>query len=115
MQHAERLCDRLLLLARGKKRFEGTLDQARAEIPARLSLVARDTPAGIAGVASAAPGASLENGWREWEVQLEPGVAPGDLLELCTAQRVPLRRFEERRASLHDVFLHIVGPLETNS
>ena len=29
MQHAERLCDRLLL-ARGRKKFEGTLDEAPA-------------------------------------------------------------------------------------
>ena len=27
MQHAERLCDRLLLLRKGRKRFEGTLDE----------------------------------------------------------------------------------------
>ncbi|MEI9891553.1 MAG: hypothetical protein WDN45_14580 [Caulobacteraceae bacterium] len=33
MQHAERLCDRLLLLARGKKVFEGTQDEARAALP----------------------------------------------------------------------------------
>ncbi|MEO7635144.1 MAG: ATP-binding cassette domain-containing protein [Sphingomicrobium sp.] len=113
MQHAERLCDRLLLLAGGKKRFEGTLDQARAELPARLSLIARDSPARLAGVASATEAGKHDHGWREWDVQLAPGVAPGDLLEQCTAASVPLRRFEERRASLHDVFLHIVGPLET--
>ena len=113
MQHAERLCDRLLLLARGKKRFEGTLDQARAELPARLSLIARDNPASLAGVASAAAVTAPADGWREWDVELAQGVAPGDVLEHCTAEGIALRRFEERRASLHDVFLHIVGPLET--
>ena len=38
MQHAERLCDRLLLLARGVKRFEGTQDEARATMPLRLTI-----------------------------------------------------------------------------
>ena len=43
MQHAERLCDRLLLLADGRKKFEGTQDEARATLPARLTLAARET------------------------------------------------------------------------
>ena len=30
MQHAERLCDKVVLLARGRKAFEGTVDEARA-------------------------------------------------------------------------------------
>jgi ABC-2 type transport system ATP-binding protein len=115
MQHAERLCDTLLLLARGRKVFAGTLDQARAELPARLSVVAKATPASLPGVESAAAMAALENGWQEWDVRLKPGVAPGDLLETCIADGVPLRRFEERRASLHDVFLHMVGPAETEA
>ena len=112
MQHAERLCDTLLLIARGKKVFDGTLDQARAELPARLSLVARQSPAGLPGVESAAAGEPLADGWQVWDVRLKPGVSPGDLLETCTTQSVPLRRFEERRASLHEVFLHMVGPAE---
>ena len=115
MQHAERLCDTLLLLARGRKVFAGTLDQARAELPARLSVVAKATPASLPGVESAAATAMLENGWQEWDVRLKPGIAPGDLLETCTGDGVPLRRFEERRASLHDVFLHMVGPAETEA
>jgi ABC-2 type transport system ATP-binding protein len=109
MQHAERLCERLLLLARGRKLFEGTQEAAHAQLPARLSLVARETPAQLAGVAEAIAGATLADGWRAWDVRLAPGVDPGDLLERCTAQGVPLRRFEPRRASLHDVFVHIVG------
>jgi ABC-2 type transport system ATP-binding protein len=112
MQHAERLCDTLLLLARGRKVFAGTLEQARAELPARLSVVAKESPAALPGVESAEPQAALENGWSEWDVRLKPGVAPGDLLETCTTRGVALRRFEERRVSLHDVFLHLVGPGE---
>ena len=30
MQHAERLCDKVVLLARGRKAFEGTVTEARA-------------------------------------------------------------------------------------
>ena len=113
MQHAERLCDRLLLLARGRKKFEGTLDEARAEIPARLSVVAKNDPSRLQGVESASDTGQAEEGWRSWDVRLLPGVAPGDVLERCVAERFPLRRFEQVRASLHDVFVHIVGTPET--
>ena len=109
MQHAERLCDRLLLLAKGAKRFEGTLDQARAELPARLSVVAKDSPARLEGVDHVTEGAVQGDGWREWDVVLKPGVQPGDLLEQCVARGFALRRFDQRMSSLHDVFLHLVG------
>jgi len=108
MQHAERLCDRLLLLADGRKKFEGTQDEARATLPARLTLTARDTPASLPGVASAT---RLEehDGWTGWDVRLEPGGDPGDLLQACTERGFALRRFEQSRPSLHDVFIRIVG------
>src|SRR5262249_15407024 len=38
MQHAERLCQRILLIARGKKIFDGTIEQARRTVPRRLRL-----------------------------------------------------------------------------
>jgi ABC-2 type transport system ATP-binding protein len=113
MQHAERLCDRLLLLAKGRKKFEGTLEEARAELPARLSVIARQDPSDIPGVESANDLGEAEEGWRKWDVRLEPGVAPGDVLERCVAEQFPLRRFEQLHASLHDVFVHIVGAPET--
>jgi ABC-2 type transport system ATP-binding protein len=112
MQHAERLCDKLLLLAKGRRKFEGTLDEARAQLPARLSVVARETLAAVEGVKSCKAVGKPSDGWQEWDVELNPGVTPGDLLQLCTERGTPLRRFDERRASLHDVFLQIVGPTE---
>lgn len=110
MQHAERLCDRLLLLGKGRKRFEGTLEEARATLPARLSVVSRQSPARIEGVDRAVESASTIEGWSEWDVVLKDGVTAGDVLERSTASGFALRRFDERRASLHDVFLHLVGP-----
>jgi len=111
MQHAERLCDRLLLLARGKKLFEGTQAEARATLPVQLLLSAKASPATLNGVADARQ-AGTPGEWQDWEVRLAPGNDPGDLLEQCTAQGFVLRRFEQRRPSLHEVFLHIVGGAE---
>lgn len=115
MQHAERLCDRLLLLARGRKRFEGTIDEARAQLPARLTVVARQPLDSLPGVEKAVAGRDLGDGWKQWSLALRPGADPGDLLEQCVSQGIPLRRFDERQPSLHDVFLHIVGSAEQPS
>src|SRR6266478_4779213 len=38
MQHAERLCDRVLLIAKGKMIFDGTIAQAKDTIPRRVRL-----------------------------------------------------------------------------
>jgi ABC-2 type transport system ATP-binding protein len=41
MAHAQRLCDRLAVIAGGTRRFEGTVDEARALLPMRAHLVPR--------------------------------------------------------------------------
>lgn len=109
MQHAERLCDRLLLLARGRKVFEGTQDEARATLPSRLTLTARSDPAGLPQVASATPLRGEDDGWTVYEVELERHTDPGQLLETCTRQQIPLRSFDINRPALHEVFIHLVG------
>ena len=37
MEHAERLCDRLVILVRGRKRFDGTLNEAQGQLPRRVT------------------------------------------------------------------------------
>ena len=103
MQHAERLCDRLLLLKKGSKRFEGTLEEARAALPARLIASAKED------LSRAASGDGIEDGWHDWTLHLEPGVPAADVLEHCTANGIALRRWDEHKPSLHDVFVRMVG------
>lgn len=108
MQHAERLTDRIVLLAHGRKVFEGTQQEARATLPSRLRLESRNDPSGLPGV-SAAVRAETDQGWTSWDVSLAPEMSPGNLLQVCTAQGFALRAFESQRPSLHDVFIHLVG------
>ncbi len=109
MQHAERLCDRLLLLKKGRKCFEGTLAQARAQLPARLTVVAKADLSGLPGVRGATAAPAADQDWREWSLQLETGVDPGELLEQCSSQGLALRRWDHHQASLHEVFVQLVG------
>jgi ABC-2 type transport system ATP-binding protein len=109
LQHAERLCDRLLLIARGRKVFQGDQDEARAQLPTRLTLTAREDPGSLPGVQSAAAAGPPRDGWTDWTITLAPGGDAGALLEACTARGFSLRRFDLHRASLHEIFLHLVG------
>ncbi|MAM40520.1 MAG: ABC transporter ATP-binding protein [Erythrobacter sp.] len=109
MQHAERLCDRLLLLRKGSKRFEGTLSEARAQLPATIKAVAKVDLGSLPGVASAKQVGLDDDGWPEWRVALNQGVPAGNVLEHCSANGIALRRWDERSASLHDIFVQLVG------
>lgn len=109
MQHAERLCSRLLLLRKGEKRFEGNLAEARALLPSRITATARDDISALQGLARPRELTVLEGGWKQWELQLEPGVEAAQVLEHCTSRQIGLRAFELHRPSLHEVFVHLVG------
>jgi len=109
MQHAERLCDRLLLLAKGRKVFEGTQEEARAALPSRLTLTAKASPAGLPGVASAIPVRTEDDGWTVFEVELTPAGNASELLEACTQRGFALRSFDLAHPALHEVFIHFVG------
>ncbi|NCP14638.1 MAG: ATP-binding cassette domain-containing protein [Sphingomonadales bacterium] len=112
MQHAERLCDRLLLLRKGRKRFEGTITEARAQLPASLIATTTADLSGLPGATSATSAPADNAGWREWELTLAPGIDPGAVLEHCSSQGIALRRWDHRQASLHDVFVQLVGTEE---
>jgi len=109
MQHAERLTNRIVLLARGRKVFEGTQEEARATLPGRLTLTSQHDPSSLPGVVSAKRSGSTDS-WNTWDIALKPGATPGELLQACTSGGFALRRFESHRPSLHDVFIHLVGP-----
>lgn len=107
MAHAERLCERVVLLAKGRKAFDGTVDEARAAAPRRLVLEGgssneqlRALP-GVTEVATDAAGVRTAS--------LQPGAAAYDTLRAAFAQGLDLTRFEMREPSLHDAFIVLTG------
>jgi ABC-2 type transport system ATP-binding protein len=109
MEHAERLCTRLVMLARGRKVFDGDQEQVRAMLPGRVRLRAKADPSRLPGIARAAQLPSTGDGWTDWQILLSPGTEPGDILQACTEKGFALRDFEAHSATLHDVFLHLAG------
>jgi len=111
MQHAERLCDHILLITRGVKIFDGTIAEARACIPRRIILETEDTTdsiGSIPGVLSVNPFASGDSE-NQWQIEISEQLNPQEILRHCFEQQLALSRFEFTEPSLHDVFVHLVG------
>jgi len=109
MEHAERLCDKLTLIARGKKIFDGTLAEARNSLPRRVHLETTAQPAqleGLPGVVGVKPEQGAE-GRFELELSLD---APADtLLAECLRSGIELTSFDKREPGLREVFIELVG------
>lgn len=112
MEHAERLCDRILLIARGKAAFEGTVRDALALAPS-IAVLETDGDYDLSAVL-APHGFNVaeelgEHGNRRWRVRLENGHGSRALLQACVEAGAPLALFEPARASLHEAFVALVG------
>ncbi len=118
MQHAERLCDRIVLMARGKKIFDGTIPEAKRIIPRRVRIETQDDIAPVRGrsdvlsvrPADKANGAMQTNGAAQWELQLRENADPQSILQFCFEQRIRLHSFNQSEPTLHEVFVQLVGP-----
>lgn len=112
MEHAERLCDRILLIAQGRKAFEGTVPEALALAP---SIAILETDGDFDLAAALAPrGFNVsfdgeEHGAKRWRAHLENGKGSRQLLSACVELGAPLSLFEPARASLHEAFVALVG------
>ncbi len=115
MQHAERLCDRLLLIAEGQRRFLGTLSEARASIPRRVRIETHDpvdqlgTLDFVEGVAPVDPSSAEPDAPHRYEVALRQGADPQQVLKACFDSGIVLRQFDQGDPSLHEIFVAMVG------
>lgn len=111
MQHAERLCDKVVLMARGQKAFEGSVTEARATSRRFLELegaIAPDQAAALPGV-SHVDMVSDVDGVRVLKAQLAPGGQGQEALKAAFLGGLDVRRFELREPSLHDAFIDLTG------
>src|SRR6185369_1175710 len=98
MQHAERLCDRILLLARGKKIFDGTIAEAKKIIPRRVRIETDDDITAdrkLSEVVSVGPvatsnGQANGDGGGRWELELRENADPQAVLQLCFDRKIRL-------------------------
>lgn len=112
MQHAERLCDRIVLMARGRKVFDGTVEDALAAAPRQVLLETAcdsDIAALLSGFGTVETLTANLPELKGWRVTLNPGSDAQDVLKACVDAQVKLARFEPIRAHLQDAFVALVS------
>ena len=102
--HAERLCERVAIIAKGKVAFDGRVDEARARLRpiVRLRTRERDGP-----WRSAIPNDARREG-DEWVFELPQG-GPEPLLRALIDGKAGIDTLAIERPGLHDAFVSIAG------
>lgn len=104
MSHAERLCDRLAIIAGGKRRFEGTVADARGTLPQRVHYVPHRGSDAIVGLL---PRDAQREG-EGWRFDLPEQGVEALLVRLIEAGH-GIAGLSIERPGLHDAFVQIVG------
>lgn len=106
MQHAERLCDRVVLMGRGRKRFDGTVADARARAVRSLLLEGEVLETDVAAL----PGVeSVERTAAGLTARLRADASGQDALKAAFARDLSITRFEVKEPTLHDAFIVLTG------
>ncbi len=104
MAHAQRLCDRLAIIAGGRRRFEGTVDEARGLLPQQVHYAPHHQDPAIAALL---PADAVREG-EGWRFALPREGVEGLLKRLIDAGH-GIAGLSIERPGLHEAFVRIVG------
>ncbi|HHL42445.1 MAG TPA: ATP-binding cassette domain-containing protein [Hellea balneolensis] len=106
MEHAERLCDKIILISQGKKIFDGDVQEALSFAPRRLliELTGANTQDILSGLAD-----DIQSEGDVYHLVLKPKINAQKVLETCVKNKLKLIRFEPERPSLHDAFVSLIA------
>ena len=102
--HAERLCERVAIIAQGRIAFEGLVDEARG----RLRPIVRLRTRSADGPWRAALPPEARHDGAEWTFELPPG-GPEPLLRALLDGGAGIETLAIERPGLHDAFVAIAG------
>jgi ABC-2 type transport system ATP-binding protein len=110
MDHAERMCDAVCIIARGEKVLDGPLAEVKAEHGGRHVALALESGDGVSSVlADASLVKRVDDSNRYFEVVLADGADPQELLRRVVETGARIQRFELMQPSLHQIFIERVG------
>jgi len=102
MNQVEELCDRFLMINKGRAVLYGSLDEIKSGFKSNSVFLKCDRiPEGLPGVIG-----SKSHG-RYVELLLDGGTSPDDVLEALVRARVSVDRFEVSAPSLHEIFVRV--------
>ena len=107
MQHAERLCDRFVMIKSGHKVFEGTIDEARNAYERRLILTTPDDPMMLSGTAGIQLVQKIGVDRYALHTEGEPDLKL--ILKEVVTRDIEVISFGREEVSLHDIFFHFAG------
>jgi ABC-2 type transport system ATP-binding protein len=112
MEHAEKLCDQLCIIARGRKLVDGLLSTVKQTHGGKHVTVAFDGPAGPAGsvLADRRLVAKADDYGHYAELELAAGADPQEILRGLVGAGARLTRFELVEPTLNKIFIDLVGP-----
>lgn len=110
MEHAERLCEKIVMMARGRKVFDGTLDEAFAALGRAVHIGVAE---GFDLAAALEPSGfeALQEG-DHWRVSLKQAQSSQDALRATLDAGAPITSFTPQEARLRDVFVSLVSEAE---
>ncbi len=107
MEHAERLCDRIILMSGGRVVFDGATELALSKAPRRLVIASEDVR--LREVMQPFANEIEERNDGSLILVLSETAQSQKILETCVAKKIPLTRFEPRQPTLHEAFVALVG------
>ena len=103
MNQVEELCDRVVMIDRGEVVLNGRLQEVKRRFGNNAIHVSCDRmPGDLPGVRS------LRNEGSYWEISLEAGVRPADVLRGLLEQGVSVESYEVALPSLEEIFVRVV-------
>lgn len=113
MEHAERLCQKIVMMARGRKVFDGTLQDAFNALGNAVQIGVSDGFDLAAIMSSAGLHAARDDvGENKWRVELAPQQNPETALRAALDAGAPITSFVPQEAKLRDVFVSLVSEAE---
>lgn len=110
MEHAERLCEKIVMMARGRKVFDGTLEEGFAALGRAVHIGVSDGFDLGAALGQAGFEAQLDGD--HWRVSLTPDQRSQDALRASIDLGAPITSFTPQEARLRDVFVSLVSEAE---
>lgn len=104
VEHAEQICDSVVIIDHGQRKVAGTLSEVKATAERTVLLDYEGYPGNL----SELPGViAADDSGQHAELKLSAGADAQELLEMLVG-RVRIRRFDTREASLKQIFLNAV-------